>query len=62
MKIRDLEMPSKSKVDYLTQYLVDFYRKNVITTERIKLAYDIYNDFKAKLNAKHPGMIFHIYN
>jgi hypothetical protein len=57
MKIRDLDMPSQSKLDTLSLFLVDFYLKNIITTSRLKKIFDIYYKFKQKFLEKYPGRI-----
>ncbi len=58
MKIRDLDMPSQSKLDALSQFLVEFYLKNIITTSRLKKIYEIYYKFKQKFLSKYPGKSF----
>ena len=55
MKIRDLVMPSSSKLEYLSSFLIDFYTKNVISNEKLKQYYDIYFKFKEKFTKKYPG-------
>lgn len=60
MKIRDLEMPSKSRLDCLGTYLVDFYSKNIISIERLQHAYEIFKTFRAKFYAKHSNLQFQI--
>ena len=55
MKIRDLEMPSNPKLDRLSSYLVEFFTKNVISTNYINIYYEIYQKFKETFLKLHPG-------
>lgn len=56
IKIRDLEMPSVSRLEILSAHLVDFYNKNIITKEHLKYRYDVYYEFKQKFLTKFPSM------
>ena len=55
MRIRELELPCDEKLSTLSEYLVDFYTKNVISSDKIKQFYDIYFKFKEKYTAKYPA-------
>ncbi|CAF0866293.1 unnamed protein product [Brachionus calyciflorus] len=60
MRIRDLELPQKSKLDNLSSFLIDFYSKNVISNEKLKQYYDFYYKFKEKYQQKHPDASINI--
>lgn len=55
MRVRDLEMPSDLKLSNLSSFLIDFYLKNVISTEKLNQRYDIFYKFKYKFLQKFPG-------
>ena len=60
MKIRELEMPSKHKLDELSSFLADFYLKNIISTSQLKRIYETYYKFKEHFLNKYPGNIVKI--
>lgn len=55
LKIRDLEMPSDSRLEILSGQLVDFYNKNIITKEHLKYRFDVFYEFKQKFLTKYPS-------
>ena len=55
MRVRDLEMPSDLKLSNLSSFLIDFYLKNVISTEKLNQRYDIFYKFKYKFLQNFPG-------
>jgi hypothetical protein len=55
LKIRELEMPCEDSLIKLNAFLVDFYRKNIISPEQLKYRYDVFYDFKRKFLSKFPS-------
>ncbi len=60
LKIRDLEIPSKSKLDVLSAFLIDFYSKNIISSEQLKYRFDIFYQFKTKFLTKYPSKLSYL--
>ena len=61
LRIRDLELPSESRLKQLTSFLVDFYRKNIISDQQLKYRYDVFYDFKRKFLLKYPTAKINMY-
>ena len=61
LKIRDLELPTESRLKQLTSYLVDFYNKNIISEQQLKYRYDVFYEFKRKFLLKYPTAMVNMY-
>jgi hypothetical protein len=60
LKIRDLDMPSLSRLSVLSEFLIDFYSKNTISRDQLKYRYDVFYDFKTKFLLKFPSNILFV--
>lgn len=56
LKIRDLEMPAEASLYQLSNFLVDFYKKNIIHPDQLKFRYDVFYEFKRKFIRKFPSI------